>query len=58
VNVPKEGASYSPTFWEYPVNAKTRFLRIRLGASQYKTSPQWLGMLQLTEIRVLESVQQ
>jgi hypothetical protein len=51
--VPEEGDSYSPAFWEYPVNARTRFLRIRLGPSQYKTVPQWLGMLQLTEIHIL-----
>jgi DUF1680 family protein len=50
--VPGEGDNYSPTFWEYPVNAQARFLRIRLGPSQFKGAKQWLGMLELTEIRV------
>ena len=56
--VPGEGDNYSPTFWEYPVNAQARFLRIRLGPSQYKGSKQWLGMLQLTEIRASEPSQE
>lgn len=56
--VPGEGDNYAPAFWDYPVNAQARFLRIRLGPSQYKGSKQWLGMLELTEIRVLEPSQE
>ncbi|MCF7818182.1 MAG: sulfatase-like hydrolase/transferase [Kiritimatiellales bacterium] len=56
--VPEEGDSYSPAFWEYPVNAQTRYLRIRLGPSQHTNIKKWAGMLELTEIRVLAPSQE
>jgi hypothetical protein len=52
-DVPKEGTTYSPRLWTYPIGKPGRYLRVNLGPSQHVAAP-YAGTLELTEIEVSE----